>query len=212
MNTEHGTTLEALSAELERLRQRQRELEVRLAEQEEQNRATLARVALAEQQATRLTRLYVASLHLHGAKEPAQVLEAIQEIITNIIGSEELAIFRMDEDGRALSLVSSLGVEPERLRTIPLGAGPIGHAALTRETFIAPTPLRAGEASEDAVSACVPLCLEERVYGAIAIFGLLPQKPALEDVDRELLALLADQAAPALHRAELQGRHTTASP
>ncbi|HYO60128.1 GAF domain-containing protein [Archangium sp.] len=211
MHTENGKTLEALRAELESLRERQRELEVRLARQEEQNRETLARVALAEQQATRLTRLYVASIHLHEAKNPAQVLEAIQEIITNIIGSEEMAIFRMDEDGRALSLVSSRGVEPERLRTIPLGQGPIGHAALSGQTFIAPTPLRAGEAPGDAVSACVPLCLEERVYGAIAIFGLLPQKQALEDVDHELLALFADQAAPALHRAELQGRYAAAS-
>ncbi|HYO73849.1 MAG TPA: GAF domain-containing protein, partial [Archangium sp.] len=198
-----------LRAELVRLRDRQRELELRLAEQEAANRATLARVAMAEQQATRLTRLYVASLHLHGAKETAQVLEAIQEIVGNLIGSEELAIFRMDESGRTLSLVSSLGVEPERLRTVPLGQGPIGRAAQSGETFIAPTPLRAGEESTDAVSACVPLKLEERVYGAVAIFGLLPQKQELEDVDRELLALLADQAGPALQRAELR-RHPAA--
>ncbi|HEX5751316.1 MAG TPA: GAF domain-containing protein [Archangium sp.] len=209
MSHEDGSVLETLRAELVMLRDRQRELERRLAEQEALNRATLAHVAMAEHQATRLTRLYVASLHLHGARETSQVMEAIQEIVGNLIGSEELAIFRMDESGRALSLVSSLGVEPERLRTVPLGQGPIGRAVQSGETFIAPTPLRAGEEAGDAVSACVPLRLEERVYGALAIFGLLPQKQELEDVDRELLALLADQAGPALQRAELL-RHPAA--
>ncbi|HLM43484.1 MAG TPA: GAF domain-containing protein [Myxococcaceae bacterium] len=200
MSTHTGTTLEALLAELEAVRMRQRELELRLGTQEELNRVTQARVAIAEQQVTRLTRLYVASLHLLGARQPEQVLEAIQEIIVNIIGSEELAVFRVSEDGRSLWLVSSLGVDPERLRSIPLGKGPIGQAVLEDKTFIAPTPLRAGETQRDAVSACVPLRLDGRVYGAIALFGLLPQKPALEDVDRELLELFADQAAPALHR------------
>jgi K+-sensing histidine kinase KdpD len=210
MDATDGNGLETLRTELAQLRERQRELEARLAGQEEANRAMLARVALAEQQATRLTRLYVASLHLNGAHEPAQVLEAIQEIVANIIGSEELAIFRLDEPRQALSLVSSVGIEPAPLRTVPLGQGTIGRAALSGKTFLAPVPLRAGEPHGDAVSACIPLNLEERLYGAIAIFGLLPQKQALEDVDRELLALLAEQAAPALQRAELHYRRVAA--
>jgi GAF domain-containing protein len=135
------------------------------------------------------------------------VLEAIQEIITNIIGSEELAIFRLEPGGQALTLVRSQGVDAERLRTVPLGQGLIGQTALKGELYVAPTPLRAGEGFTEAVSACVPLSLEGRVYGAVAIFGLLPQKQALEGVDQELLALLAEQAAPALERAELYGRH-----
>jgi GAF domain-containing protein len=200
MSTHNATTLETLLAELEGLRMRQRELELRLGKQEELNRLTQARVALAEQQVTRLTRLYVASLHLLGARQPEQVLEAVQEIIVNIIGSEELAIFRMGEDGKSLWLVSSLGVDPERLRSIPLGEGPIGKTALEDKTFIAPTPRSASAEPGDTVTACVPLRLDGRVYGVIALFGLLPQKPALEDVDRELLELFADQAAPALHR------------
>jgi GAF domain-containing protein len=200
MPTGKGTTLQVLLAELEGLRTRQRELELRLGKQEEQDRLMHGRVAIAEQQVTRLTRLYVASLHLLGAKEPTQVLEAIQETIVNIIGSEELAIFRMSEDGRSLSLVTSLGVDSERLRSVPLGKGPIGKAALENKTFIAPTPPRAGKVPGGCVSACVPLRLDGQVYGAIALFGLLPQKLALEDVDCELLELFADQAAPALHR------------
>jgi GAF domain-containing protein len=194
MSIHNGTTLESLLAELEAVRMRQRELELRLGKQEELNQLNQARIALAEQQVTRLTRLYVASLHLLGARQPEQVLEAIQESIVNIIGSEELAVFRLSEDGKSLWLVSSLGVDPEPLRTIPLAEGPIG------QTFITPTPPRAGETPGHNVSACVPLRLDGRVYGVIVLFGLLPQKPALEEVDRELLELFADQAAPTLYR------------
>jgi len=200
MSIHNGTTLESLLAELEAVRMRQRELELRLGKQEELNQLNQARIALAEQQVTRLTRLYVASLHLLGARQPEQVLEAIQESIVNIIGSEELAVFRLSEDGKSLWLVSSLGVDPEPLRTIPLAEGPIGQTALTGKTFITPTPPRAGETPGHNVSACVPLRLDGRVYGVIVLFGLLPQKPALEEVDRELLELFADQAAPTLYR------------
>ena len=41
--------------------------------------------------------------------------------------------------------------------------------------------------------------LEDRVTGAIALFRLLPQKTALEAVDRELFDLLATHAAMALY-------------
>jgi K+-sensing histidine kinase KdpD len=193
------------SAELQRLRIREEELVARVASLEQAQRVSLARSAFAEEQAGRLSRLYVASYRLNEARAPQQVLEAIQEIISDLIGSEELCIFRLDDASRTLSLVLSAGIEPESFRSIPLGRGPIGRAALTGETFVASTPLRAGQWREGEVSACVPLSLEDRVHGAIAIFGLLPQKQALEEVDHELLALLAMQAGPALQRVELYG-------
>ena len=43
--------------------------------------------------------------------------------------------------------------------------------------------------------ACVPLKLDDKVTGVIAIFGLLPQKGGIEELDRELFDLLATQAA-----------------
>jgi hypothetical protein len=45
----------------------------------------------------------------------------------------------------------------------------------------------------------VPLKLEGKVMGVIAIFRLLPQKGGIEDLDRELFDLLATQAAFALY-------------
>ncbi len=199
-----------LSAELQRLRTREAELVAQVDALEQAQRLNLARSSFAEEQAGRLSRLYVASYRLNEARDPRQVLEAIQEIISNIIGSEEMGIFRLDDASRTLSLVLSSGIEPGPFSSIPLGSGPIGKVALTGETFVAPTALRAGQSHPDEVSACVPLNMEDRVNGAIAIFGLLPQKLALEEVDRELLTLLAMQAGPALQRAEKYGDNVSA--
>src|SRR5262249_52147254 len=73
-----------------------------------------------EQQIGTLARLYVASCRLHGTLDRAQVLDAIEEIIVNLIGSEELAIFELTADGLALSLVACRGIEAARYRTIPI--------------------------------------------------------------------------------------------
>lgn len=50
----------------------------------------------------------------------------------------------------------------------------------------------------------IPLRLDDRVVGLIALFKLLPQKSGIEPVDRELFALLSTHAARALHHAGLR--------
>ena len=55
----------------------------------------------------------------------------------------------------------------------------------------------------DGVAACVPLRADERIVGALVVFGLLPHKPAFEPVDHELFKLLSAHAAPAFYGAQL---------
>jgi hypothetical protein len=50
-----------------------------------------------------------------------------------------------------------------------------------------------------------------QVHGVLALFGLLPQKRKLDEVDIELLTLLGEHAAPALHRADLLRLATSSS-
>jgi len=50
----------------------------------------------------------------------------------------------------------------------------------------------------------IPLHLNGRVVGVIALFKLLPQKSGIEPVDRELFAVLSTHAARALHHAGLR--------
>jgi hypothetical protein len=144
-----------------------------------------------EQQNTNLANLYVASYQLHGTLDRERVVAAIQEIVINLIGSEELAIWELDDNARSLSLIGSFGIDAEEWKNVPLGSGLIGAVAQSGTRYIAEEP-------ETNLTACIPLKLDETVVGAIGIFSLLPQKPGLEPLDFELFDLLASHAASAL--------------
>ncbi|WNG44295.1 GAF domain-containing protein [Archangium minus] len=158
----------------------------------------------AEMQMTSLVNLCVASHRLHETFDRRALLDIIREIINNIVGSEELGIFELDAERSTLSLVHSMGIEPERFQSLPLGSGVIGHTALTGERFVASDGSGlAATGNESNLTACIPLRIGSRVWGVIAIFGMLPQKPRLKDEDRELFALLENQAGLVLAASEM---------
>jgi hypothetical protein len=64
---------------------------------------------------------------------------------------------------------------------------------------------------EEGLTACIPLILEGRVTGVIAIFGLLSHKAALEAVDCEIFDLLARQASMALYCTRLHAARLASS-
>jgi hypothetical protein len=74
-----------------------------------------------------LASLYVASYRLHATLDRGEALSIVQDIICNLIGSEEIAIFEADDSGAGLSLVASSGSSPA-LPPVPLGRGVIGAA------------------------------------------------------------------------------------
>jgi cell division protein FtsB len=159
-----------------------------------------SRYAEVEQQNSNLANLYVASYRLHGTLDRGEVIAAIQEIIANLVGSEEAALFEIDPDKQTLELVASFGLDREQCPPIPVGSGLIGLTARTGEILVVdPSQLSGATGLESRLTACVPLKLDSTVTGVIAIFGLLPQKGGIEDLDRELFDLLATQAAFALY-------------
>jgi regulator of replication initiation timing len=187
---------------------RQAEIESHLKQIEEANRRSAEEYVSVQQENANLANLYVASYRLHGTVERGEVVLAIQEIVANLIGSEELAILEKEPDRTDLALVASFGVEEEPLRRIAVGAGPIGRAAATGEVYVRGE----GEAGlafsgESPVTACIPLRLDGQVTGVIAIFRLLSHKPALAAADHELFDLLASQAAVALYCARLHRQY-----
>ena len=161
-----------------------------------------------EEQNNNLANLYVATYTLHGTLDHQELLLILQEIVSNLIGSEEIAIFEKTDGAAIPELVAAWGVDPEKLHDLMLDSGIIGQVIRTGNDYINPEPKRDSEPGESAsVTACIPLRLEGEVYGAIAIFNLLQQKPGLELQDSELLDLLASQAAIALYSARLHDRH-----
>ncbi|HUR82515.1 MAG TPA: GAF domain-containing protein [Thermoanaerobaculia bacterium] len=178
--------------EIERLRER-------LSEVEEQSRDFAARYVEVEQQNTNLANLYVASYQLHGTLVRDRVLTAIKEIVINLVGSEELAIWELI-DG-SLVLLDSFGIDDEPWRRVPLDAssGMIGLCSVTGQRFVAGETEILPSGRERTLSACIPLKLDDLVVGAIGVFRLLPQKAGFEPIDLELFDLLASHAASALY-------------
>lgn len=154
-----------------------------------------AQYAQLEHQSADLANLYVASYQLHGTVDRAQVLAAIQEIIVNLVGSEEFVIFERELGVGAIHPLASFGVDDPL--TI-LRESPVAEVLREGRTWIAEEP------SE--LTACVPLKLDGRVTGFIAIKHLLAHKSGLEPLDHELFDLLATHAATALYCTALQAR------
>jgi hypothetical protein len=152
-----------------------------------------------------LERLNAASARLIQSLEHRDVFEAIAEIIANLIGSEEVAIFDYFPLVRTLKLAWSSGVEDDILRALGSGAGFIGRAALGQTSQFPGrqlnTPLLGYERN---LTACIVLKSNDEIIGVIAILGLLPQKSCLEWADFELLKFLEVYGALALQFQRLQ--------
>jgi hypothetical protein len=190
-----------LRLELDRQRAEGERLQRQLVEISRENQQSLDRYQAVAAQNASLANLYVATYQLHSTTERGSVLAAMQEVIANLIGCEELAILELAAGG-TLRVAHVFGVDPGVVAHLRLGEGVIGRVAATGEPFVGNGQPGAGE---PVLTACVPLKVDERVIGVVALFRLLPQKSdGLNDLDHELLNLLATQGATALYLTQLR--------
>ena len=188
-----------LRTELEGHRQKQFHLHHQVSEVERENRKHAEAFAQIEQQNANLANLYVASYQLASTIGRSNVLQAIQEIVANLIGSEEVAIYEVDETGTRLRRAWQFGIEDDSLASILIGQGTIGRAAAEGTMYVSPT----GTADSEGLTACIPLSVDGRLVGVVAIFRLLGHKPAIAEIDRNLFDLLAVHAATSLYLSNL---------
>ncbi len=157
-----------------------------------------------------LMRLNAANARLIQSLEQGDVFEAIAEIIANLLGSEQIAVFDYRAAERTFSLAWSSGVEAEALQPFLCGAGMIGRAV---QQGLSQFQERQQDGAllpyEKNLTACVILKSSREIVGVIAIFGLLPQKNNLEWADYELLKFLETYGAVAMKFQRLQGRQVS---
>jgi hypothetical protein len=198
-----------LRLELDRQRAEGDRLQRQLLDISRANQQSLDKYQAVAAQNASLANLYVATYQLHSTAEREQVLAAIQEVIANLIGCEELVIFETAGAG-PLRVARAFGVDPAALGEILPGQGVIGRVAAGGEPFVALDGPRApGGGAGPEPSACVPLKVDTRVIGVVALFRLLPQKgDGFNELDHELLNLLATQGATALFLTQLLAAET----
>ena len=167
---------------------------------EEENHQFAARYVEIEEENNNLANLYVASFQLHSTLDLSEVVKIILEIVINLVGAEVFAVYVMDERTNRLEAVASEGAEPSSFPSYSLGSGIVGRAVASGEIHCEDGGRR-DDASRPVV--CVPLKVQDRPVGAIAIHRLLQQKERFTPLDHELFTLLGGHAATAIFSARL---------
>ncbi len=153
-----------------------------------------------EDENNRLANLYIASYQLHSTLDLKEVVRICFEIIINLVGSLDFALFIASESG-TLVPVRTQGRALDSLHPVPLGEGVIGRAAKERMLYIRGHK-RVASALDDPM-VVVPLIVKNELLGMFVIYSFLTHKPAMTDLDRELLNLLAGHAGTAICSARL---------
>ena len=101
-----------------------------------ENERLTDRSLAAEQQVGDLATLYAAVNSLHGATDPHAVVATVCEIVANLVGSEEMALFESDARNEHIKLVATCGVAASRFDSLEVGTGVIGAVAETGRPFV----------------------------------------------------------------------------
>ena len=188
--------------ELQGLREENTELKARFRSVEDENREFADRYVQVERQNSDLVSLYVASQRLHSTLNYDEVVGIVKEIVINLIGSEEFAIYVVESTGTSLVLVGQEGMEQTATPSVPIGTGILGECAQRGEIHLAPSGASMHTMGPEPI-ACIPLKVGEDVVGVIAIHTLLRQKAEFRAVDLEMFELLGGHAGSALYVSSL---------
>src|SRR5215472_15298965 len=80
---------------------------------------------------TAQAKVYAARMRLQESMDQADALEAIREIAANLMGSEEVAVYKLDKEKAALWLYWSFGIDPNKYAVLDIFKEPLLEDALT---------------------------------------------------------------------------------
>ncbi len=199
-------TLEELLEKLHALEREKQRLLARVETVESESARFADRYGEMEREASDLASLYVAQSQLHASLEVFEVVQVIIEVLLNFVGAQRFALYAVGDDGK-LHMLASEGVNPDTLGPVAPGPGVLGSLAAGGEPYLEPDActLRREPGKQEPT---VAFALREggRVVGAVAVWCFLPQKEALEELDRRMFELLWTGAGCALEAARLAAR------
>ena len=140
-------------------------------------------------------RVAAARKRLANCRGQADAIEGVREIVSNFLGSEEMALFDIRRGG-ALRLWS-FGSEAEKFDLLDT-LGQKGFRSIAQGECQVENACKDHATATGRVQAFVPLRLEGQTVGVLAILQLLPQKAAFDAADMDLLKLLSEEAGKAL--------------
>jgi len=160
-----------------------------------------ARVQEVESEFANLANLFVATNQLHSSLSPRGVTRRIKEVLAQLVGAERYAMYLVNPEGEQLIPIASEGVPGDQLLPVRIAGTRIGDVLRKGSASVADTDPSRGTLQDP--PAVIPLSIDDRVVGTIAIFSTLAQKNKFDQVDFELFKLLGQHAAQALVAASL---------
>jgi GAF domain-containing protein len=155
-----------------------------------------------EAELANLANLYIASFQLHASLTLARTVRHIKEVLEQLVGARAVAIYLADPKGEKLIPIASFG----------LGLGDLGPAevmdgGVLSQVYVTSTPhVEEGElagGSREKPVAVIPLKVDGRIIGVLAVVSTFEHKPRFLPVDFELFKLLGEHAGRALVCARL---------
>jgi len=191
-----------LVQKIERLEAEKSDLLSRTTKAEAATHHFTNRVQEVESEFSNLANLYVASNQIHSSLSPRGVTRRIKEVLAQLVGAERYSMYLANQDGTELVPIASEGVPGDALLPVPVAGSRLGEVLQKGEALVEEDADPSG-GGLDRPAAVIPLLVDERVVGVIAIFSTLAQKKRFDAVDFELFRLLGQQAAAALVSASL---------
>jgi len=198
---EADEAIRELLNKIDRLENEKRELISRFHHAEASSREFTARVQEVESEFANLANLFVASNQLHSSLSPRGVTRRIKEVLAQLVGAERYCMYLANSDGTELVPIAHEGVAGSALTPVTIAASELGQALLKGVAQVSDLDPTAGTVQRPA--AIIPLTVDEKTVGVIAIFSTLAQKKRFDTVDFELFKLLGQHAAAALVSASL---------
>lgn len=147
-----------------------------------------------------LTEVHRMALRMHATTDRVRIFDAIESVAETLSGSKEVIVFEADRTENVLGLVHANGIDASRLKLIPFGKGVIGRVASTGEPFFEGRGKVNGlSVDEHDLGICVPLKIDDRVVGAIAVFASHPTIIGTDAMQDDLFEIFARHASSALY-------------
>jgi hypothetical protein len=142
-------------------------------------------------------RLEAARKRLRQSVDRADTFEAIREIVTNLLGCEEIGLFTVEHANRRL--LWSFGIDPQRHGTLDTFEKSAVQRVLQGESHVVQVACEGqGDDVNPALRVFVPICRNGRTVAVLVMLKLLPQKLGFDQADVNLVKLLSDETGKSL--------------
>ncbi len=191
-----------LLEKIDRLEREKLELLSRFREVEAASSRYSTQFQEVESEFANLANLFVASNQLHSSMSPRGVTRRIKEVLAQLVGAERYCMYLVNADNSDLVPIAWEGVGGDSLGPLRVEGTPIGEVFRSGSAYVN-EEVETSQGTMAKPAAVLPLMVEDKVVGVIAIFTTLSQKTRFDTIDFELFRLLGQHAAAALVSASL---------